>query len=244
MSAGSSSREHANPGRRLFSDESGGGNAILMVVLCIGLLALVPFFIDIASTYYARRMAQSGSDAGALSGAKEVALLLSRQTASVSDLGWHRSEDAAWNAAFDVAASTYFQEVYADSLSAGLVQVKGAVISLAEANGTEVDESGSFVILGDHYTDIRGNRCFDVLVGCDVDRDVRTWMGNLYGRDFEAPAKATAETYLLKHEFARDKMLEKPVCDYMDNEGHCEHWHMEYQGWSHLVTEWKIHLYR
>lgn len=229
--------------KRLVKDERGGGNMILMLALVLGIIAISPFFVDLASVQYARRMAQTGTDAAALAAAKSLAMILSGVTPRVSDGEWHRSPSAAREAAHRVAAGRYFLDIYAGRALGGLGRTAALASAqeYAEANRTVLQSGADIVHVSKSCTSISGYSICDVLVSCAVDREVALFMRDLYGRDFRTPAHASAEAYLVRYGF-NDREHTRQMCDYMNEDGVCTSWRTEYQVWSFLVTNWKIRL--
>lgn len=229
--------------KRLIEDERGGGNMILMLALVLGILAISPFFVDLASVQYARRMAQTGADAGALAAAKSLAIVLSGGTPRVSDGEWHRFLSDATEAAHGVAAGRYFLDVYVGRALGGQGRTAALVSAqqYAEANGTVLQTGANIVSVSESCTNIYGYSICDVLATCVVDREVALLMRDLYGRDFRTPAHASAEAYLVRYEF-NDDVRDRQACEYMNEDGVCTAWRTEYQVWSFLVTVWKIRL--
>ncbi len=229
--------------KRLVKDERGGGNMVLMLALVLGIIAISPFFVDLAGVQYARRMAQTGADAAALAAAKSLAMILSGGTPRVSDGEWHRSPSAAKEAAHRVAAARYLRDVYAGRALGGEGRTAALVSAqqYAEANGAVLQNGASIVSVSESCTDVSGYSICDVLATCVVDREVALFMRDLYGRDFRTPAHATAEAYLVRYRF-NDRERTRQMCDYMNEDGICTAWRTEYQVWSFLVTVWKIRL--
>jgi hypothetical protein len=92
---------------------------------------------------------------------------------------------------------------------------------------------------------VKGYGFCDLLTSCEVRRPVYLFMRDAYGRDFETPADATAETHLFDCGFVDyDDLLEKEwFCDYWDPElDRCTAGHWEYKAYAHFVTTWKISL--
>ena len=220
--------------RKLARDQRGGGNLITFLAIAVGIVAITPFIVDIASTQIARRMAQTGSDSGSLAGAKEIAIILSERTEMVSDHVWYPTEFQARDAAKRIAFATYLRTRYGRALSAhGRVRAK--IEQFAQANGTELDTGSVFIHASPYFTPIESyGHLSDIWVGCGVEREVSTFMRKFYGRDFEAPANATAEVHLDYHRFDVNIVVHYVPC----GEATCT----VYEGYGRLVTRWKIHL--
>lgn len=165
--------------RKHLRDESGAIKVVVLMVIFIALFT-TPFFLDFASVYFARRIAQTGSDAGSLAAAKDYARALS--------ITWH---GGCGEAAESVMRrySAYVRSVAADS---GLGY--NSARTYAGVNQNELAEYRCGPSAS--YRTVDGVRVPHVRIFVTTKKPVYLLYQRLYGKSFETPAKAAAEVLM------------------------------------------------
>ena len=230
----------------LLPNEQGGGNLTFMFGISLALLALTPFLLDIANTYHARVVGQTGADAAALAAARELADALGRDGPSATDGVWHESEHEAEERAKDAAEASYIGAIYNQVVgNAGEAAARSWAQELAQRNGGRLTGPARLVSRAANGTVIRRYFVNDVQVDTRVEREVTLIMQDLYGDKRDAPAEATAVVYLIWDDFDHERTDTRQRCMYFSKkENRCTAWRTEYMAHYHLKTKWEVELIR
>lgn len=172
---------------QILRDERGGVGFNLIWV-CFIIIFLIPFFWDVASVHYARRLAGTGADAASLAAAQEYA----RQLHYVPE--WN----GIWYGRCDLAEYTPQQVVWRyrqlPAFAAPPDIGYGMAVEYAARNRDELTAYRT-------WPEYAGREVFGVpipwiMVYVETLRHVFTAYEPIYGREFEAPNKAEAVAYL------------------------------------------------
>lgn len=168
-------RDGASSLQDLLRNERGGMGIIVLVIVFIGIL-LTPIFLDLAMVYHGRRVAQTAADAAALAAAKEYAEELSGRWEGVCG---NMPEEAMLD---------YRQEVV-DVAWSGIGYAWAE--DYAIANNTRLVSFSSYPFFEDreNVADVPLPR---VYVDTEVDKLLKLWLHEVYGRPFSSPARARA----------------------------------------------------
>jgi len=178
--------------KRLRNDEL-GANMFVVISLCFAFILVTPFFVDFASLHYSRRVAQTGADAGAHAAAVEYALRLSY---CPGEGCWGGSSwDGFCAEPEQSVVMRYLQQVTSMANNEGLG--RGYASQYANAHRSRLRQYRNYFPSHSGYIkSVSGVPIPAIATFARVQRPVDVIYDTLYGRSFQAPAKATGEAYL------------------------------------------------
>jgi hypothetical protein len=181
--------------KRLRDDEL-GANMFVVISLCFAFILVTPFFVDFASLHYSRRVAQTGADAGAHAAAVEYALRLSYCGGQGCWGG------PVWQGACgepeQAVVARYLAQVASMANNVGLG--RGYASQYANAHRSRLRQYRNYFPSHSGYTkSVSGIPIPAIATFATVHRPVDVIYDALYGRSFQAPAKATGEAYLWRY---------------------------------------------
>ena len=165
-----------------------GGIGLNAIWVCFLVIFLIPFFWDVASVYYARRFAGTGSDGGSLAAAQEYA----------RELHYVPEWNGIWYGRCDLGEYTPQQVVMRYSRLPAFSAPPGIgyplALDYAGRNRTTLTNYRSWPEYAGRV--VAGVPIPWIVVSTETLRHVNTAYDPLYGREFEAPNHALAVAYL------------------------------------------------